>query len=151
MTEKEDKRIVFVRLVLWFGIIADFLNALQYIFPDSMILKPFGIHDLITPFTRFTLTQAAALMAAWTLLLIWADRSPINRRGVLLLTVPIAIGIGYSLYYLVASGVVSKTSIIFLAGPMVTASLFFAAYLTACKIGRVDRSLPSPQSSRPEN
>jgi hypothetical protein len=30
--------------------------------------------------------MAAALMLAWTVLLIWADRKPVERRGVLLLT-----------------------------------------------------------------
>ena len=73
-------------------------------------------------------------MAAWTMLFVWADRKPIERRGVLLLTVPIVIGIGYSFYYLIASGVISETWILFLAGPMVTAGLFFVAYLTACRI-----------------
>jgi len=31
--------------------------------------------------------MAAALMLAWTVLLIWGDRKPVERRGVLLLTV----------------------------------------------------------------
>ncbi len=134
MTREEKKRIAFVRLVLWFGIVADFINFLQYVFPESMLVNTFGITESITPFTRFIFIQAAALMAAWTMLLVWADRDPIQRRGVLLLTVPIAIGIGYSFYYLVASGVISKTWIVFLAAPVTTAGLFFAAYLTACQM-----------------
>lgn len=31
--------------------------------------------------------QACALMWGWTFLLIWADRKPLERRGVILLTV----------------------------------------------------------------
>ncbi len=149
MTEKKDQRIVFVRLVLWYGIVADFANTLQYLFPGPLLIKPFGIDDLLTPFTRFVLIEAAALMAAWTLLLVWADRSPIDRRGVLLVTVPIAMGIGYSFYYLIAAGAASQASVVFLAGPLVTAGLFLAAYLIACKISRAGRSLPSPRSTGP--
>ena len=37
---------------------------------------------------------AAALMWGWTLLLLWADRKPVERRGVLLLTVfPVVVGL----------------------------------------------------------
>ena len=52
MTANKDKRTIFVRIVFWFGIIADLVNVLQYIFPESMIIVPFGIKDSITPFTR---------------------------------------------------------------------------------------------------
>ncbi len=141
MTRTGEKGIAFVRLVLWFGIVADFINFLQYVFPEPMLVNTFGITESITPFMRFIFIQAAALMAAWTMLLVWADRDPIQRRGVLLLTVPIAIGIGCSFYYLVASDVISKTWFIFLAAPMATAGLFFAAYLTACQM-----SIPKARS-----
>ncbi len=81
MAGKRDKRITFVRFVLWFGIVADFINFLQYIFPQSMLVNTFGIAEPITPFMRFIFIQAAALMAAWTMLLVWAERDPIQRRG----------------------------------------------------------------------
>ncbi len=136
MIGKEDKRTGFVRLVLWFGIAADFMNFLQYVFPEAMLGNALSIADPIIPWMRFILIQAAALMAAWTMLLVWTDRDPINRRGVILLTVPIALGMGFSFCYLIAAGVISQLWIVFLAAPVTTAGLFFAAYLTACQISR---------------
>lgn len=135
MTNKKDKHIIYVRSVLWFGIIADFVNAVQYIFPESF-LNLFGIYDSITPLLRFIFIHAASLMAAWTMLLAWADRKPIERRGVLLLTVPIAIGICFSFFYLITLGTISKIWILFLTGPIITAGLFLTAYLTACRINK---------------
>ncbi len=43
---------------------------------------------------RFAMGMAASLMAGWTLLLLWAAFSPIERRDILLLTVfPVVTGI----------------------------------------------------------
>ena len=131
MTGTSKKRIVFVRCVLWFGIVADFINAMQYCFPDFWA-PALGVHpDQISPFTRFILVHAAALMAAWTLLLLWADRKPVERRMVSLLTVPIALGIGGSMLYLIAEGLISGASSAIIAGPIITAGLFLAAYFAA--------------------
>jgi hypothetical protein len=45
----------------------------------------------------------ASLMAGWTILLIWADRRPIERKGVLLITVfPVLFGLVVAGIYAVA-------------------------------------------------
>ena len=121
---------LFVRCVLWFGIILDFLNVLQYCFPSSAT-SVLGITVAMTPLLRFTLIHAATLMAAWTLLLIWADRKPLERRGVMLLTIPITLGIEGSLIYLIAADTLPASRMAILLAPLVTAGLFLAAYLTA--------------------
>jgi len=53
---------------------------------------------------RYAMAVGASLMLGWTCLLLWADRKPVERRGVLLLTiVPILLG-------LVAAGIYAVTS-----------------------------------------
>jgi hypothetical protein len=43
---------------------------------------------------RFAMGMGASLMLGWTVLLLWADRRPIERRGVLLITiVPVIVGL----------------------------------------------------------
>jgi hypothetical protein len=45
---------------------------------------------------RYVAGLCAALMAGWTALLIWADRDPVARRGILLLTVcPVVLGTNF--------------------------------------------------------
>lgn len=46
------------------------------------------------PDYRYATAVGAALMAGWTALLLWADREPLQRRGILLLTVfPVLVGL----------------------------------------------------------
>ena len=52
----------------------------------------------------FAMRFGAALMIGWTLLLIWGARKPVERRGVLLLTVIVIIGLLLSEMDAVASG-----------------------------------------------
>jgi len=42
---------------------------------------------------RYAMGMGAALMLGWTALLLWADRRPLQRRGVLLLTVVVVAGL----------------------------------------------------------
>ena len=70
----------------WLGVIADALWTLALVRPSLFGLltgRPGFEPDL--PF-RLTMGIGASLMAGWTLLLAWASRNPVERRGVLLLT-----------------------------------------------------------------
>jgi hypothetical protein len=49
MAARGDKRILFIRGVLWMGIVADFINALQYCFPQST-MDALGIVWRLTTF-----------------------------------------------------------------------------------------------------
>lgn len=43
---------------------------------------------------RYAMGMGASLMLGWTVLLLWADRKPVERRGVLLITiVPVVAGL----------------------------------------------------------
>lgn len=74
-----DRRIFWLRASYWTGAIAVAVAALQIIIPG---LSPFqGKEDFPDP-----LYTAGSFLLGWSLLLIWADRRPQERKGVLLLT-----------------------------------------------------------------
>jgi hypothetical protein len=57
---------------------------------------------------RYAMGLGASLMMGWTFLLIWADRRPVERRGVLLLTVfPVLFGLIITGIYAVATGLIT--------------------------------------------
>ena len=57
---------------------------------------------------RYALGLGASLMLGWTFLLVWADRKPLERKGVLLLTVfPVITGILLAEIYAVANGLIT--------------------------------------------
>jgi hypothetical protein len=56
---------------------------------------------------RYAMGIGASLMAGWTLLLLWATVSPIDRRDILLLTVfPVITGIVFATLIAVRNGIV---------------------------------------------
>jgi len=81
------KATTMLRLSFWAGAIADAFFALALAYP-----KLWGMALGITAFApdlqhRLDMSIGASLMLSWTVLLLWADRKPMERKGVLLLTV----------------------------------------------------------------
>jgi hypothetical protein len=57
---------------------------------------------------RYATMIGASLMLGWTALLLWADRMPVERKAVLLLTVcPVVVGLVAAGAYAVAAGFVT--------------------------------------------
>lgn len=89
-----NKKIIFIRFTYWYGAILDLL-----VFLDMIISVLFefsvSIPHVSTDISYKCQTGTGAfLMLGWTILLIWADRKPIARKDVLLLTaIPVIIGI----------------------------------------------------------
>jgi hypothetical protein len=87
---------------------------------------------------RYVAGMCAALMAGWTVLLVWADRDPVARRGVLLVTVcPVVLGLAAVGGYAWRSGLVRA---VYLA-PIVVVQfglcvLFLVAYRRAAAMAR---------------
>jgi hypothetical protein len=77
--------VVMMRVAFWLGIVLDALAFVQMAFPPvgaamlGALMQP-------TPEYIFGVNLGAGLMLAWTLLLAWADRKPMERRAVLALT-----------------------------------------------------------------
>jgi hypothetical protein len=103
-----DKRILFLRISYWAGAILDGFWAVMMLFPEAAgaVMGIEGMES--TGGVRYALAVGAALMAGWTALLIWADRKPVERRGVIILTmVPVKLGIDLSTIYLFLYGYVT--------------------------------------------
>ena len=87
--------IKWLRTSYWVGAVADAVATVAILIPSRMGESEF----------RYPMGLAAALMFAWTVLLIWADRRPAERRGVLLLTVfPLITGLMVSCVLAGSSG-----------------------------------------------
>lgn len=73
------------------GAVTDALALIPLLVP-SMSLLMWGFADRTTPF-RFAMGYAASLMLAWTALLVWASRRPLERAFVAPLTVLVIYGL----------------------------------------------------------
>ena len=100
----QTKAIKFLRVSYWVGAIFDALVIIPMLLPKVAGFA-FGIPNF-NPGNdyRYAMSIAASLMLGWVFLLVWADRRPVERRGVLLLTVfPVLAG-------LIISGALAVTS-----------------------------------------
>jgi hypothetical protein len=130
-----DKKFKFVKTCLWVGIVLDGINVLLYLWPN-LILGTIGLPAaMLTPAAIYLLFHAGIFMLAWTLLLIWTLREPIQRRFILLLTVLVTIGIAASAVYLITiEGIVIVNLLPLLVLPVLVGGLFTAGYLIASSI-----------------
>ena len=85
--DSTQKKILYIRFCYWLGAIIDGLVAiymiLYIIFGTPIYMKS----PIPTQETQYIMTSGATLMVGWTFILIWGDQKPIQRRGLLLLTV----------------------------------------------------------------
>ncbi len=90
----QRKRMFLIKFPYWLGIAADALWAIGLLFPQVFGLLT-GRADFNPDYeTRQILFIAGTLMTGWTILLLWAVRKPIERRGVILLTAfPVVFGL----------------------------------------------------------
>jgi len=103
-----DAAIRWLRVCFWIGAVLDAGAAIQMLVPSV-----FGLAYGIPGFRpgsdyRFAMGMGASLMLGWSALLLWADRRPFERRGVLILTlVPVVAGLLANEVRGVVSGFVS--------------------------------------------
>jgi len=92
MNELQTKnvKIIFIHIAYWVGIILDLLSAIAstiyMLSPNETFINTIMKFPPLSEGTFVILITETALMWGWTALLFWADRKPIERRGVLLLT-----------------------------------------------------------------
>ncbi len=87
-------RVLWLRLGYWVGAVLDGILVIPMAYPP-LFLWGIGLSesDLGSGY-EYLLWQGAPLMLGWTCLLIWADRKPLERRFVMLLTVfPVVFGL----------------------------------------------------------
>jgi hypothetical protein len=99
----------------------------------------FGIDSaLVGQEYRYAIYMAAALMAGWTVLLVWGAFSPVDRRALLLMTaVPVVVGLLCATVYALWSGlIVSAAGTGTLVLQCVIIVLFSVAWLIARRLSR---------------
>jgi hypothetical protein len=87
-------KVIFLRISYWFGAVLDGLMVIPMLCPRIGGIM-FGI-DNFNPGNdyKYAMMVSASLMLGWTVLLIWADRKPIERKGVIMITViPVVVGL----------------------------------------------------------
>ncbi len=102
-----------LRVSYWAGAIFDALVIIPMLSPRvaSMAFEIPNFNPGVDE--RYAMRLAASLMLGWTCLLIWADRKPIERRSVLLLTIfPVLVGLIISGVYAVTSGFISVSAML---------------------------------------
>lgn len=134
-----NKKILWLRISYWVGAIVDGLAALQMLFPKLYTLTS---DTGFTPSAEFgyAMRSGAPLMVGWTVLLIWADRRPVERKGVLLITViPVVIGMALNQITAIPIGIssVGATIPIWILQVVLTA-LFTFSYLNARSVNPRD-------------
>ncbi len=94
-----------LHLCYWAGAIFDAVVIIPMIFPQ-VAGSMFGIPDFHPGVDyRYAMGVGASLMAGWTVLLLWADRKPWERRGILLITLfPVLSGLILAGIYAVDQG-----------------------------------------------
>jgi hypothetical protein len=129
-----EEKIKWLRRSYWVGAVADGLSLVPMLSPKAGG-SMFGIEDFNPPVEyKYAMGMGASLMAGWTALLIWADRKPIERKGILPLTVfPVIFGIALSgALTMVRSGQVQTKRIIPLfMNQAAIAALFAYSYYSA--------------------
>jgi hypothetical protein len=97
-------KLLFIKVTFWIGIIGDLLTCIPLLFPD-IAKKMYGLENIIASNEYLYVARiAASLMLGWTFLLFWAVLKPLERKGILLLTVfPVMCG-------LVGAGILAVTS-----------------------------------------
>ena len=107
------RKILWLRISYWTGAIADAACLVPMLFPEVAKIM-FGLSELrVTPEYLYSMRLGAALMLGWTCLLIWADQKPVERKGVILLTIfPVLTGIIATSILAVLSGFITPAKML---------------------------------------
>ena len=98
----DDRRVRLLRIAFLAGAVTDALALVPMLWPTmARLLWGFEADDGAY---RFAMGYGASLMAAWTVLLVWAYRSPVERAFVAALTVLVIWGLVVTELAAVASG-----------------------------------------------
>ena len=125
-----NSRILWLRIAYWTGAIIDALAFIPLVNSDVWAALNHVPNFHADWDFRYSQAFAAAFMAGWTILLIWADRNPMERRGVLPITVfPVVVGLNSARYILYMGGMVPVPfTALGVAIPVAISVLFLFAY-----------------------
>lgn len=96
MTDQMQSAVRWLRASYIAGAVADGLVGILMLLPERMGEAEF----------RYSMGLGASLMFGWTALLLWANKKPMERKGVLVLTIfPVITGLIATMVWAVASDV----------------------------------------------
>ena len=119
MARLHKRKIAFLRASYWVGAFADAIVGVRMLMPEKMGQEQFS----------YAMGTSAALMFGWTVLLLWADRKPVERKGVLLITIfPVLAGLMLATIWPLVDGVfpVSRMIPIWVVGVGIIALMGFS-------------------------
>jgi hypothetical protein len=137
---------IWLRVSYWTGALVDLKAAIIMVLPN--LFPP--LYEAIGGKTaggsasgENSMTLLAALLVfAWTCLLIWADRKPLERKGVLLLTLcPVLVGILAIRVQRMVAAVFSTGYLVFTLLLIVIMGLFLFSYLINTLSGKKLRNM----------
>lgn len=133
-----------LRISYWIGAVTDALAAIAMLIPrlGGMV---YGLSDFSPGADyRYAMGSAASLMIGWTALLLWADRRPLERRFVLVITVvPVIAGLVASEITAIRAGFLPLASVLpTFALQLALSVLFFGSYARADRAVRRRQSAP---------
>lgn len=88
----KQQPIIWLRISYWAGAILDVIAALLMLNPVlfELLNRPTDLQ--VNSSYTYAMGMGAPLMIGWTVLLLWADRKPVERRDVLPITLLVVIG-----------------------------------------------------------
>ncbi len=132
---KMKRNILLLRISYWVGAIIDAFVGLAMISPDLFAIME-GFESFTPGFDyMFAMGMGAPLMFGWTLLLLWADRKPMERKDILLITVfPVIVGIYINRVIAISNQFVTiQGSFVSLVIPVILVFLFLTSYLYSAR------------------
>jgi len=127
------KNIIFwLRLSYWAGAILDLMAGLTMLFPALFVVTNQVSSFYPAPNYRYAMGMGAPLMLAWTILLLWADRRPLERKGILPITLLVVLGEVANEVVAVHSGYITAAALVpTWISQAVLSGLFTLSYMNA--------------------
>jgi hypothetical protein len=131
--------VILLKLSFWLGAITDGLAVLPMLFPGIGIALFGGDSIRLGPEYRYAMGFGTSLMAGWTILLLWGAKKPLERRGILLITLfPVITGIVATSIFGVVERLVTLSGMIPLWIHLgILSSLFLFSYVAGGKVESV--------------
>lgn len=127
------KNVIFwLRFSYWAGALLDVAAGLMMVFPGLFALmnKPVLFQSGID--YRYAMGMGASLMFGWAVLLLWAERKPLERKGILPITFLVVAGEAATQVWGIAVGFVPLQPLLPTFGmQIVLSTLFLFSYLNA--------------------
>ncbi len=88
----KNKAVLWLRISYWAGACLDFATLVMMLFPSLFVFMNRPNNFQADLAYRYAMGMGAPLMLGWTILLLWADRKPVERKDVIPLTLLVIAG-----------------------------------------------------------